>query len=62
VRYISLCCDVTFAVDLPVTQASNCHVIVYTVTGIDADGNAIKSEDDGPVDSNGQFNGNLRLK
>jgi hypothetical protein len=30
-----------------VTQASNYHVIVYTVTGIDADGNAIKSEDDG---------------
>jgi hypothetical protein len=47
---------------LPVTQASNYHVIVHTVTGIDADGNAIKSEDDGPVDSNGQFNGNLRLK
>src|SRR5262249_2437046 len=45
--WISLCCDVTFAVDLPVTQASNYHVIVYTVTGIDVDGNAIKSEDDG---------------
>ena len=46
----------------PKPVVSNYHVIVYTVTGIDADGNTIKSEDDGAVDSNGQFNGNLRLK
>jgi hypothetical protein len=52
----------TTTIPVTVRKASNYHVIVYTVAGIDADGNAIKSEDDGAVDSNGQFNGNLRLK
>jgi hypothetical protein len=33
----------TTTIPVTVRKASNYHVIVYTVTGIDADGNAIKS-------------------
>jgi len=55
----------TKTIPIEVEKASNYHVIVYTVTGIDTQGRTIKAVDDGAVeDVNGksQFNAKLRLK